>query len=185
MTDRLFLAVALDDDVRHALATRLTEMMDGGFMPGRPVAVENWHITLRFLGDATAVQGEAVLAHLDQHLQAQPFRIRFGALGGFPRASRAAILWAGVVAGADELTALAGECEVAADAAGFGPEDRPFHPHLTLARIRPPENVRHLVDGQSLGVRMRVGEVTLLRSIMGRGPVRDQVVDTVALDAGA
>jgi 2'-5' RNA ligase len=181
MTERLFLCVALDDEVRHALATRLAEVLDGGFMPGRPVAVENWHITLRFLGAATEVQRDSVLAHLDQHLQVEPFRIRFDTLGAFPRASRAAILWAGIAAGAEELIELAGECEAAADASEFGREDRPFHPHLTLARIRPPEDVRDLVEGQPLGVRMQVGEVTMLRSIMGRGPVRYEVVDTVAL----
>lgn len=181
MTERLFLAVAFTDDVRHALATRLQAVLDGGFMPGRPVAVENWHITLRFLGATTSARADEVLALLDQHLQTGPFVLRFGALGAFPRPARAAILWAGITTGAEELAALAAECEAVAEAVGFEPEGRPFHPHLTLARIRPPEDVRPMVDGESLGVRANVTAVTLYRSVMGRGPVRYEVVDAVDL----
>ncbi len=179
--DRLFLAVALTDDARHALARRIEDRLDGGRMPGRPVRIASWHITLRFLGSAAPVQRDAVLAHLDQHLQTSPFRIRLDGLGAFPRAARASILWVGVATGADGLTALAAGCEEAAQAAGFEPEGRPFHPHVTVSRIRPPQDLRSLLDGEPTGVPMDVTAVTLFRSVLGGGPARYEVIETVDL----
>lgn len=180
--ERLFLAVALTTEARHAIAARLEEVLGGDRLPGRPVAVENWHITLRFLGRSTEVQRDAVLRYLDEHLQTTSFRLRFAGLGAFPRPSRASILWVGVAAGADVLTALAAECEAAATHAGFEPEGRPFHPHLTIARMRPPESVRPLTDGEPLAVPMDVAEVTLYRSHLGGGrPAEYEVVETVSL----
>lgn len=180
MPERMFLAVALDDDTRHAIATHLEAELDGDYLPGRPVPPENWHLTLRFLGAVQAAQTDKVLAHLDQHLMVEPFQIRFTGLGGFPRESKASVLWLGVVG--DGLEAVAVECETAAQTAGFEPEGRPFHPHLTLSRIRPPFDVRPLVDEyEPAKIVMQVNEVTLYRSVLGRGPARYEPVDTVGL----
>jgi 2'-5' RNA ligase len=180
--ERLFLAVALTDEARHGLAARLQDRLAGDRLPGRAVAIGNWHLTLRFLGLATPMERDAVLAHLDQHVQAAPFRIRWGGLGAFPRASRASILWIGVTTGADSLASLAGESEEAARAAGFEPEGRPFHPHLTISRMRPPENVRTLLDGESLGIAMDVTAVTLYRSILGGNrPAEYEAIEVVDL----
>jgi 2'-5' RNA ligase len=181
VSSRLFLAVAPDDATRHGLATRLTDVLDGRPMPGRPVAVENWHITLRFLGTTSDVERDLVIGWLDRHVQTAPFRMRFHGLGAFPRPARASILWVGVAAGAGELGSLAGECEEAAVAAGLEPEGRPFHPHLTLSRMRPPVDVSALIEAEPLGVVMDVGTVTLYRSLLGRGPTRYEEVETVDL----
>jgi 2'-5' RNA ligase len=182
MPERMFLAVALDEETRHGLAARLDRALDGRRLPGRSVPVANWHITLRFLGDTSAVQAETILAHLDDHLAVTPFRLRFAGLGGFPRQSRASVLWIGVDGDVESLDAVAVECEAAAERAGFEPEGRPFHGHLTLSRMRPPVDVRDLVDGVApFGLTMAVTDVTLYRSILGRGPARYEVVDSVEL----
>ena len=182
MSDRLFLAVALDDDTRHAIATYIESSLDGDYMPGRPVLPENWHITLRFLGETSAAQSDQILAHLDQHLMVEPFRIRFGELGGFPKQSKASVLWLGVTGAVESLAAVADECETAAQRAGFEPEGRPFHPHLTLSRIRPPLDIRDMVEQfPAAKIRLDVSEVTLLRSNLNQRPVRYDVVDRISL----
>lgn len=182
MPERMFLAVALDDDTRHTLATHLQASLDGDYLPGRPVPPENWHITLRFLGSTEAVQQDAVLAHLDQHLMVEPFRVRFTELGGFPRESKASVLWQGVAGDVESLASVAVACEEAAQAAGFEPEGRPFHPHLTLSRVRPPFDIRSLVDQfPPAKIALDVNAVTLYRSVLGRGPARYEVVDRVSL----
>lgn len=181
-TDRMFLAVELDDDSRHALATHLESSLDGDYLPGKPVRPENWHITLRFLGATNAMQRDMVLAHLDQHLVVEPFRIRFEGLGGFPRESRASVLWIGVGGEVAALENVAAICETAAQDAGFEPEGRPFHPHLTLSRIRPPTDVRPLLDRiEPARVKVDVQVVTLYRSVLGSGPAQYEVVERVAL----
>ncbi|MEA2002479.1 MAG: RNA 2',3'-cyclic phosphodiesterase [Actinomycetota bacterium] len=182
--DRIFLAVALDDTARHAIATHLETSLKGekAAVPGKKVPPENWHITLRFLGPSSAVQRDRIVADLDQHLMVDPFRIRFTELGGFPRESKASVLWMGVAGAVDSLVALAEACETAAQGAHFESEGRPFHPHLTLARVRPPTDIRPLVDlVPPARVTLEVTAVTLYRSILGQGPARYEVVDTIDL----
>ena len=180
--ERMFLAVDLDDEIRHALGTRLEASLDGGLLPGRPVPLENWHVTLRFLGPTDDVQRDRVLAHLDQHLVVEPFRLRFGGLGGFPRQARASVLWMGLEGDVATLEKTAAICETAAVEAGFEPEGRPFHAHVTLSRIRPPVDVRSVVDQvEPAGVGWDVRAVTLFRSILGKGPARYEVVETIEL----
>ena len=67
----------------------------------------------------------------------QPFTLALGGAGAFPSARRASVVWLGVATGAADLTALAGL--VATD-------DRPYRPHLTLARVNPARDVRALVE---------------------------------------
>lgn len=185
-TYRAFLAVRLDDVTRHALATQIDVALaegSGGRMPGRPVPVPNWHLTLRFLGDVSTPTTERILSHLDQHLVSVPFRLRFDRLGAFPRPRKASVLWLGVSSGAAALAALAAEVEAAVVAAGLPPEDRPFHPHVTLSRIRPPWDITTLLEMAELSsVAMQVEAVTLYRSHLGPGGATYEVLDEVPLD---
>jgi len=180
VSERLFLAVALSDDVRHGLAAFLADATMR--LPGRPAPPGNWHLTLRFLGSAKALQRDRVLEFLDDHLTVEPFTLGFGGLGAFPKPSRATVLWLGVERGSAETAALAAICEAAAVSVGFAPEDRPFHPHLTLSRIRPPQDLSGLVDRvPRFPLTMTVDRVTLYRSDIGRGGASYEVVDEVLL----
>ncbi|MBA2338587.1 MAG: RNA 2',3'-cyclic phosphodiesterase [Acidimicrobiia bacterium] len=181
MTDRLFLAAALSDDARHALVSRLEVMLPGG-PPGRVVPPANWHLTLRFLGAVTELQRDLLLAGLDGDLDVAPLRVRLTGLGAFPRAARATVLWVGAEDSEDGLIRLAEGCEQAARDVGLAPEERPFHPHLTLARIRPARSVAALLDGaDEAGVGFPVEAVTLYRTITGGSGTRYEQVDRVAL----
>jgi 2'-5' RNA ligase len=144
MIRRVFFAVGLDDDTRHALAAHLDAHLDEP-LPGSVTPPENWHITLRFIGKASDVQSDRMLAFLDQHMATEPFSVRFGGLGAFPRPAKATVAW--LAAEADGLHSLAASVEEAATTAGFMPEERPFHPHLTLSRVRPPRDLSTVVEG--------------------------------------
>jgi 2'-5' RNA ligase len=182
VAERLFLAVALDDDARHALVARLAAMAGDG-LPGKVVPPGNWHLTLRFLGSTPAVRRDLLLATLEEDLDQPSFKVQLAGLGAFPRPKAATVLWVGVDDPADGLTGIAEACEAAARTVGFDPEERPFHPHVTLARIRPPRNVVALVgESEPAGVRLAVGAVTLYRSRLGgRAGSSYEVVDTIEL----
>ncbi len=182
VAERLFLAVALDDDARHALAARLAAMADDG-LPGKVVPPGNWHLTLRFLGPTSEVRRDLLLAALEAGLDQPSFTTRLAGLGAFPRPTAATVVWVGVDDPAGGLTGIAEVCETAARAVGFEPEERPFHPHVTLARVRPPRNVVALVEqSEPAGVRLAVEEVTLYRSRLGgRAGSSYEVVDTIEL----
>jgi len=163
---RLFLAVDLTPEVRHGLAAFLAEELAGRPLPGRSADPRSWHITLRYLGPSTDEQMERFLHHLREQLHEAPFVLGFGRLDAFARPRKATVLWLDVGRGADELGRLADVAEEAARAAGFAAEDRPFRPHLTLARIRPPRDVSSLVARvHRFPLTQRVAELTLFESI--------------------
>jgi RNA 2',3'-cyclic 3'-phosphodiesterase len=184
---RLFLAVDLDDEVRHGLAAHLDAATGGAVLPGRAVPAQNWHITLRFLGSVRAEQLERLLHEIDSEELGDPFRLGFDGLGAFPKASKATVLWLGVDAGADRLAELAEAIEAANVAAGFLQEERPFHPHLTLSRIRPQEDVSDLVASfPRFPLKIDVGHVTLFRSVLGGGgPARYEPLERFELSRRA
>ncbi len=182
MTQRLFLAVALSDDMRAGLLAHL-EDNDGGRIPGKHVVPANWHLTLRFLGATGDVERDVLVARLDDSIGGGPFRVTFGGLGAFPRPRRAAVAWLAVRGGEERLAELAARCEDAAQAIGKVPEGRPFHAHLTLSRIRPPHPMDELIDEFPAypGV-LDVDRIVLYESrLRGRQPPEYAVVEEFPL----
>lgn len=127
---RLFLGMPIPPELAQALA-RLTRAIE--LPKGRPTAPENLHLTLVFLGEVA----EPTLPRIEQELSElnfAPFPLKLTSLGTFPRAD---ILFAEVE---PTRPLLHLQAKVAAGMArcGFVPEDRPYHPHLTLARFHEP-----------------------------------------------
>lgn len=116
---------------------------------------------------------DRITAALDQAHLGEPIRIEWGALGAFPRPTRAGVLWVGLVAGADDLQDLHARTEDALVGAGVEPDDRPFRPHLTISRIRPQEDVSVVVAScPPIGGEMQVRSVDLYESHLGPGQAR-------------
>ncbi|MCJ7726677.1 MAG: RNA 2',3'-cyclic phosphodiesterase [Acidimicrobiia bacterium] len=177
---RLFVAVPLTDEARHALSATILQAAPHG-LPGRAVRPPNWHLTLRFLGDAGSVGKDRISAALDQADLGPAFSMVWGGLGAFPRPQRATVLWVGADRGGDDLERLAGTVEAAAQEAGFPIEERPFQPHLTLSRIRPHQDVGPLLATDRPGVPMEVGRIVLYRSHLGRGGARYEEIEEFPL----
>jgi len=98
---------------------------------------ENFHMTVRFLGDLEASGavrvGDAVVRGAEGAVA--PLA-SLGRVGAFPSFERPRVLWVGIAAGEPELLALGRLVNAAIDAAGFDRADKPFRPHLTLGRVR-------------------------------------------------
>jgi 2'-5' RNA ligase len=138
---RLFTAIDLPPQVRTNLG-RLVDLL----RPTAKVAwspVNNLHITTKFIGEWP----ESDLEKLKDALAALPnpgaIEINIRDVGWFPNARRPRVFWAGVADGA-ALDELARTTEQAVAALGVPPENRPFAPHLTLARIREPIPLQNL-----------------------------------------
>lgn len=140
-TGRLFAAVIPSPDVVAALADRLESYE----IPGRLVPPANWHLTLRYVGEVEPVAYERWLGELSSLRPSGSFRVTLSSIGTFPNPRRATVVWVGVDHN-DRLDDLAAMVDGAAEAAGLGAEERPFVPHLTISRVRPPENVVSLLD---------------------------------------
>lgn len=161
-----------------ALADRLGPVA----VPGKAVPPENWHITLRFLGSTDQVAYERYLAALDYSGLGAEFDVGLGEMGAFPRPRSATVTWLAVTEGQDRLADLASEAEEVALSAGFAPEDRPFRAHLTLSRVRPPEDVSRLVEEfPAVDLRWSCRSIVVYRSHPGRGGVRYEPLEVFPL----
>jgi 2'-5' RNA ligase len=132
---RLFVAIPLADAVARELGNVIARLRSGeSTMPDsrlRWTAPESWHITLQFLGDATADQLECLKARLGE-VRAATVPVKLGELGCFDRAG---VFFADVIV-TPELAALERSVVAATGPCGFAAEVRPFHPHITLARAK-------------------------------------------------
>ena len=171
-TERLFIGVPTTADARAAIARTLPKNL-----PGKLVAPDKWHFTLRFLGPTTREARDAIFARLSDAKLGSRFNVRFGELGAFPNARRARILWLGLTRGGERLSELAAVAEDAAQSAGFAPEGRGFKPHLTLSRIDPPQAISALLaQKHRYDIEMAVTALILYRSQLGGGPARYEEV---------
>lgn len=134
---RLFVGLPLPQAYQEGLSALMPALRRAA--PGRAswTAPGNWHLTIRFLGNAAAHGVEPLCAALGA-VAWRPFAFRAAGGGCFPSCKRPGILWAGVQTGARECLRLAGQVGEALRPLGFIPEVRPFTPHLTVARIRSP-----------------------------------------------
>ena len=115
------------------------------------VRPENLHITLRFLGDLddAAVRSVCDLVIREVGTATAP-RARLGPIGAFPNLNRPRVLWVGLAEGQEAVSALAAEVNDALERGGFGEAEKPFRPHLTLARVREGARGLETVTGAAL-----------------------------------
>ena len=128
---RIFIGIDLDPEVR-ARIERFLEGVEGFAPDARWMRPESLHITLKFIGEQTPEQVEAITERL-RRVETSGFEIRAGGYGFFPTAKAPRVFWIGIHAG-PQLGDLAECIDVAVAELGIPREDRPYSPHLTLAR---------------------------------------------------
>lgn len=126
---RLFVALSLPDEVREQLAL-LEDRLPGA----RWVPPENFHITLRFIGEVDGGQAEDIDAELTS-LYGEGFELSLAGLGHFGEGSKTRALYARVEP-TEPLLRLQQKVEQALQRTGCAPEGRKYKPHVTLARFR-------------------------------------------------
>lgn len=134
---RLFLSIAPPADVIDDLAL-LTQRLRTVTRSVRP---ELWHITLAFLGeidDETVPLIEGCVGEVAEI--SPPARLRLGGGGHFG----ASVLWAGVRGDTEGLHQLAEALRIELRTAGVGFDERPYRPHLTIARPPAGTTMAHL-----------------------------------------
>jgi len=133
---RTFIALDTPESVKHwiqAAARKLSAVSRDKVSWARP---EGIHLTLKFLGDVA----ESDLPAIYEAVQAcaansHPLNLSTAQIGGFPNLKKPRVLWLGLTPDAG-LLKLQQELELKLAELGYPPEDKPFHPHLTAARIK-------------------------------------------------
>jgi RNA 2',3'-cyclic 3'-phosphodiesterase len=133
---RVFLAIELPPALKTAIAQRL-EAVSPRLPSARYTAAGTLHLTLHFFGERTSERVAAVAAALEPIVAAHTsFHVELAKAGSFP-ASAPRVVWLGF-APSRELGALQRDVTQALAVLGEEIESRPFHPHLTLARVKAP-----------------------------------------------
>ena len=133
---RAFVAIDLPDSLRAALA-RAQQDFRSACRDARWTRPEGIHLTLKFLGEISDAQTRQVVEALAQVGPFEPFSVEVRGFGFFPQAQRPRVFWAGIAA-PPALAELASRVESHMEKIGFARENRPFSPHLTLARFQVP-----------------------------------------------
>lgn len=132
---RTFIAIELGEEARAALRREIERLRRA--LPGvRWVNPDNLHLTVAFLGELDEQQLLAVMAAASTAAAATaPFMLELAGLGTFGPHWAPRVVWAGI--GGQRQALLAAEARVARalEARGFLPDERPYSPHLTLARL--------------------------------------------------
>ena len=139
---RLFIALEVPLDI-----TRSLTLLKGGMANARWIDPENYHITLRFIGDVENHMADEIANSLDRVKRA-PFEISLSGVGEFG-SKKPHSLYASVKPNA-ELSQLAGDMERLCQRIGLPAEPRKFVPHITIARLKAPqiEDVAHYLSSR-------------------------------------
>jgi RNA 2',3'-cyclic 3'-phosphodiesterase len=165
---RLFTALEIPRDAAMSLS-----LLRGGLPGARWIDVENYHLTLRFIGDIEGHVADEIANALDR-VRRPSFSLTLSGVGAFGSRKPHAV-WAGTAPSPD-LNALQAEIERICQRIGIPSDPRKFMPHVTLARLRnsSPADVAHYLSarGNFAAMPFKVGRFVLMssRDSVGGGP---------------
>ncbi len=162
---RLFVALDLPPECRADLSGLV-----GGIPGAKWIPPDNYHLTLRFIGEIENWRAQEVDDALAV-IRGSAFELSLRGLGTFEKAGRIQTLWVG----AERNTALAhlqNKVETALQRVGLPPERKRFSPHVSIARVdrAPPEKVIAYLQAHNLfrAAPVRVEHFTLFSSRLGK-----------------
>jgi 2'-5' RNA ligase len=143
---RLFVAVELTPPVVAALAACSEALQRRSTRASRAritwVAADHLHVTVRFIGHVDEARAEAVAGVLRPDVTLTPFELAIEGIGTFPARGAPRVVWAGIARGIEPLGALEAQVSARLERCDVPREARPYHPHVTLARIRESHGLR-------------------------------------------
>lgn len=138
---RLFVAVDIAPAVAEAAAALIEQLRERAIrLAPRSriswVTADRLHVTVRFIGNVDADRADAVRRVLAPPLGQAPFDLTLAGVRAFPPKGPPRVLWSDVSNGREPLLAIEQRVGERLARAGIAAEERPYNPHLTLARVR-------------------------------------------------
>ena len=169
---RVFVAIELPSKARRRLVEHIGQLQDS--IPEARASwghQENLHLTLKFLGNIPATNVEALSQAVERTaFSARPFELLVEGCGVFPPHGAPRVLWIGIDDPSGWLDKVYRALEDECAGAGFEREKRPFHPHLTIARVRKPEG-----SGRLAAVHKEIGFPALPVGVSGLSVFRSEL----------
>lgn len=171
---RAFLALDLPAGYQAGLAAVQDALRRSG-ADVRWTAVGNIHLTLKFFGDISEDQVEALAAAAGRVAGAcRPFTLTARGVGAFPGPKNPRVIWLGLSGQTDILANLAADLDQACATLGFAPEKRRFTPHLTLGRVRSGQGRESLQQALETLVLPEFPEFQVRQLVLYRSTLRPQ-----------
>jgi RNA 2',3'-cyclic 3'-phosphodiesterase len=165
---RSFIAIELPEEAKRGLAKLKKELERDEHKFVKWVDPGGIHLTLKFLGNIPAKRVTEITEAIEKAAQGiSSFHLEISGLGAFPNLKQARVFWVGIGGEVDKLSKLQQNIDSALAALGFAKEERPFVPHLTLARIR---------EGASPSERRSFGELVGATTFEDKYPVAVEAV---------
>jgi len=143
---RLFVGIEVPEAQKRSIEKAIQELRKA-LPSARWVPRENWHVTLKFLGEVPEERVSEITEIGSKSASRTPqFDTHLTEIGSFPTKTRTRVLWVGLVDPDRVMAHLAARLEKKFGKAGFRQESRDLHPHLTLARFRIPERIADVIQ---------------------------------------
>lgn len=140
---RAFIALPLPSEIQREFAVIQRQLAETG-AEVKWDGSEKFHITMKFLGDVDSSKPGVIAEAITNSIGGiPPFDLTFSAVGAFPNISRPRVVWIGTQQN-EPIQGLQGHVEQVCDTFGFAKEDRPFHVHVTLGRVKGDRNLDRL-----------------------------------------
>ena len=168
---RAFIAIAVSEPVLNSCEEIMARLRNLN-LQGRFAKIQSIHLTLQFLGNIEEEQIPGIAEILEQAGKGvTPFDLEVGRLGVFPQLFNPRVVWIGVEP-VDAVMTLQSKIQQGLEPLGFPKENRDFHPHLTLLRLKSRKNLRQLaqyIDTEGPGLRagvIQAEQIHLYQSIL-------------------
>jgi len=139
----------------------------------RWVSPEKIHLTLKFFGSIEESRIDSIFKSIEEPIQSTlPFSLKVRGVGAFPQMKNPRVIWMGLVEEREALTSLQKQIETQLEKIGFQPEDRPFHPHLTLGRMKSSRGKDELVGRMEKHKEEEFGDLRVERVVLFKSDLR-------------
>jgi 2'-5' RNA ligase len=169
---RSFLAIELPKPI-----LRKIEEVQGDLRSTRAdvrwVNPEKIHLTLKFFGNIEESRIEPIFKSIEEPIRnTLPFSLEVRGVGAFPYLRNPRVIWMGLVDGREVLVSFQKQIETQLEKIGFQPEDRPFHPHLTLGRMKSSRGKEELVGRMERHKEEEFGDFQVERVILFKSDLK-------------
>lgn len=170
---RSFVAIDLEPEIKRTLENLIQKLKKTG-ADVRWVGPQGMHLTLKFLGEVGADSLPAVEAVLRLAASGhQGFPLRLHGTGAFPGQNNPRVLWVGITE-EPELMGLQEDIDQGLEMEGYPRDEKAFHPHLTLGRVKSPSGIREVVLELEKYREVSFGEMTVRKVALFESTLRPQ-----------
>jgi 2'-5' RNA ligase len=139
----------------------------------RWVSPDKIHLTLRFFGNIEESRVDLILKSIEEPIRnTLPFSLKVRGVGAFPSLKNPRVIWMGLVDGKEVLVSFQKQMESQLEKIGFQPDDRPFHPHLTLGRMKSSQGREDLAGRMEKHKEEEFGDFPVERVVLFKSDLR-------------